>query len=104
MKSSAIGIAVAGGTDLTRETADVFLTKSSLRGVIDIIMYSHYHYRTQQLILGTSLIYNLVAMGLALCNRIHPLTAALIMPLSSLTVLVFAWIRKGGSVWKSCAS
>lgn len=101
LKVSDLGVAVAGGTDLTRETSDVVLTTRSLRAVLDIALYSRYHFRTQNLILTTSFCYNLTAVSLALTNHIHPLTAALIMPMSSLTVLALAWIRKGNSIWKS---
>lgn len=104
VKHATLGVAVSGGVDLTKHVADVLLVHRDLSGILQIIDYAKYHLRTLRVILAISLFYNAVAIGLALSNHIHPLTAALIMPLSSLTVVIGIWARKGESIWKSSIS
>jgi Cu2+-exporting ATPase len=41
--------------------------------------------------IGLSLGYNLAGIALAMLGMIHPLVAAVMMPASSLTVLLVAW-------------
>ncbi|MCX6126228.1 MAG: HAD-IC family P-type ATPase [Proteobacteria bacterium] len=101
LRLARIGVAVHGGSDLALQSADVFFSRRDLKGLMSILDYSDYHMKSLGFIMGFSLLYNLAAITLALLNLIHPLTAALIMPLASLTVIIIAWIRKGSALWKS---
>jgi len=104
MNSADVSVGVLGGMDLTLQNADMFLAQPDLKGVVQLLEYSAYHGRSVRLILCVSVIYNLIAIGLALANIIHPLVAALIMPLSSLTVILIAWFRNGDKIWKASMS
>jgi Cu2+-exporting ATPase len=101
LKKSTVGIGVHGSSDVTNINADAFLTSQGLNAVHGLISFSKYHQNSLILILGVSASYNLVAIALALVGKIHPLTAALIMPSASLTVVLITWLRKGTKVWKS---
>ena len=82
-----IGIAVRGGAEVSMQAADVFLANGSLEGIEEIISTAS---RTMNVIRRNSiasLMYNCLAVSLAASGYLHPLTAALLMPVSSLTVV-----------------
>ena len=47
--------------------------------------------RVIRLNIAISLVYNLLGAGLALAGRIDPLVAAILMPVSSIAVVLIAW-------------
>ena len=82
-----IGVAVRGGAEVSLQAAPIFLASGNLSGVTDLI---HGAGRTASLIVAAfavSLGYNLVAVSLAMAGHITPLMAAVLMPISSVTVL-----------------
>ncbi len=82
-----VGIAVRGGAEVSLQTAPVFIASGDLSSVVDLIAGSR---RTSSLIttaFAVSLGYNVVAVGLAMAGRISPLLAAILMPISSASVL-----------------
>lgn len=90
LKSSYLGVAVRGGVNTVVEVADVFFTTTSLFGVIELVRGSRRTVRLLYAMFGLSVVYNIVAIILAMSGNIGPLGAALIMPASSLTVILFA--------------
>lgn len=88
-----VGIAVRGGAEVSLQAAPVFVSSGSLTSIIDLILGSR---RTMWLIgtaFAVSLSYNIIAVGLAMTGQITPLVAALLMPISSVSVLslTLAW-------------
>lgn len=82
-----VGIAVRGGAEVSLQAAPVYVTTGRLQSLLDLAVGSR---RTQQLIRSTfaiSLSYNLLAVALAMTGWITPLTAAVLMPISSVSVL-----------------
>ena len=82
-----VGIAVRGGAEVSLQAAPVFISSGRLDSIVNLIDGSR---RTRALILTTfavSLGYNLIAVGLAMTGRISPLVAAVLMPISSVSVL-----------------
>lgn len=82
-----VGVAVRGGAETSLEAAPVFLADGSLGGLVKLMVASRGTVRLIHRTFAVSLAYNLVAVALAMAGMVHPLTAALIMPASSLTVL-----------------
>jgi P-type E1-E2 ATPase len=97
-----VGIAVSGGVDVALNAADVLCLKADLCGVWQLIQWSAYTQKTLTFVVSLSVFYNVVAVALALSGHMHPLVAALIMPLSSLSTAVIVYLRKGTQIWKSC--
>jgi Cu2+-exporting ATPase len=83
-----VGIAVHGGAEASLAAADVFATKSGLSPILALVRGAHRTLRVIRRNLAFSLLYNLTAAGLAVAGLITPLLAAVLMPLSSLTVLL----------------
>jgi Cu2+-exporting ATPase len=81
------GIAVSGAAEVSIEAADVYLRESSIAAVASTAASAKATLATIKRSLKISLAYNLIAGSLAVLGIIHPLIAALMMPLSSGTVL-----------------
>lgn len=88
LASAGVGIGVSGGAEVCLKVADVFLIRPDLSLIVTAIDGAR---RTLRLIhrhLAVSLFYNLAAASLAISGYIGPLGAALVMPASSLTVIL----------------
>ncbi len=82
-----VGVAIRGGAETSLETAPVYLADGSLMGLPKLLQAAHNTVRLIRRTFVVSLAYNAVAVGLAMAGKVSPLTAAIIMPLSSITVL-----------------
>lgn len=82
-----VGVAIRGGAETSLDAAPVFLADAALCGLVKLMVASRDTVRLIHRTFAVSLAYNLVAVALAMAGMVHPLTAALIMPASSLTVL-----------------
>lgn len=89
--AATVGVGVHGGAEACLATADVYLTKPGLSSLVELSDGSR---RTMAIIrrgILFSLAYNVVGATLAVTGAITPLIAAVLMPASSLTVLLAAW-------------
>ncbi len=87
MAAATAGIAVSGAAEIAIEAADVYLRSPSITAIAETIKGARATVVTIKRNLRYSLVYNVVAGSLAVAGVIHPLIAAAVMPLSSLTVL-----------------
>ena len=90
MAAANVGIAVHGGAEACLSAADVFTTRPGLETVALAAAGSK---RTMQVIrvgIGLSLAYNVLGIALAVTGHLDPLWAAILMPLSSITVVTAA--------------
>ena len=90
-----VGIAIASGTDIATEAADLVLMKSNLTAVVIAIHLSRVIVRRIYLNLGWALLYNIIAIPLAAGvllpvthQALPPYIAGLSMAMSSVSVLV----------------
>ena len=89
--AASVGIAVHGGAEASLAAADVYLTRPGLAPLVELVDGAR---RTMAVIrygIWWSLGYNLIGVTLAMLGLINPLVAAVMMPASSLTVLLVAW-------------
>jgi Cu2+-exporting ATPase len=94
-----VGIAVHGGAEASLEAADVAIQRPGLAPVLDLMRESRRAMGRIRVCLGVSVAYNVAGVTLAVLGLVNPLLAAVLMPLSSLTVLTIATAsagRKGG--------
>lgn len=82
-----VGIAVRGGARASLAAAPVVIGHGRLQGVLELTSGAARTRRTIIRNFAISISYNIVAVVLAMSGLITPLIAALLMPLSSLTVL-----------------
>ncbi|MDH4468519.1 MAG: heavy metal translocating P-type ATPase [Bacteriovoracaceae bacterium] len=97
-----VGVAMHGSMDISLRAADIYLSTPGLKSVEKIIILSQETMKVIKRNLILSLAYNSVSIFLAMSGKISPLAAALIMPMSSLTVLLSAFIgtKKLRALWK----
>ena len=91
-----VGIAVHGGAEASLAAADVYIATPGLIPLVNLIECSRKTMRIIHRNLFLSLAYNLLAGGLAAAGKMNPLVAAILMPISSVTVLsvVTASVRR----------
>jgi Cu2+-exporting ATPase len=83
-----VGVAVHGGAGASIVAADVVMTRPGLAPVLDLFGGSRRVLRVVHRNLAFSLVYNIIGAGLAIAGIVGPLLAALLMPASSLTVIL----------------
>lgn len=97
-----VGVAVLGAMDISLRAADVYLTTPGLVPVEKLFTLSQETMKVIRRNLVLSLCYNGLSVIAAYMGYINPLTAAIIMPVSSLTVLfsTLAGTKKLRKLWK----
>ncbi|MGD0770374.1 MAG: heavy metal translocating P-type ATPase [Tepidisphaeraceae bacterium] len=85
-----VGIAVHGGAEASLAAADVYIASPGLTPLVHLVTAARKTMRTIRVNLAISLVYNLVAAALAATGKMSPLICAILMPVSSATVLSLA--------------
>lgn len=85
-----IGIALASGTDVSIESADIVLSHNELHQVVQAKRLASKTLRTIKQNIVLSISYNIVMVPLAMMALVSPIVAALTMPVSSLLVIANA--------------
>ena len=93
LAAAGVGIAVHGGSEAAFEAADVATARGGLAPVWEAIVLARRAMGRVRFNLGFSLLYNAVAGTLAATGYITPLWAAVLMPISSLTVIGLSFRR-----------
>jgi P-type Cu2+ transporter len=94
LAAASVGIAVHGGAEASLEAAHVFATRPGVQPLLELVEGARRALRVIHTNLAFSLVYNVVAASLCLSLAITPLWAAIIMPLSSLTVVSHSYRRR----------
>ena len=82
-----VGIALASGTDVSIESADIVLSHNELCKVSQAKHLASRTLRTIKQNIVLSISYNIIMVPLAMMSLVSPLVAALTMPISSLLVI-----------------
>ncbi len=89
--AATVGIGVHGGAEASLATADVAMTREGLGALVALDAGA----RRSMSVIRRNIIwafgYNAVGVGLAMTGHITPLLAAILMPVSSLTVVLASW-------------
>jgi Cu2+-exporting ATPase len=91
MAAASVGIGVHGGAEACLASADVYLTRPGLAALVELTDGARRTLRVIKRNVAFSLAYNVVGVSLAMSGRLTPLAAALLMPASSLTVVLASW-------------
>jgi P-type Cu2+ transporter len=91
LSAATVGIAVHGGAEASLAAADVFATKSGLAPVVELVHGARRTLRIIRTSLARSLVYNLTVGTLAAAGFVGPLLAAVLMPVSSISVIVASY-------------
>jgi len=91
LAAATVGIAVHGGAEASLAAADIYTVRPGLAAIADL---AHASRRTMTVIrwnFAAAITYNAAAATLAMTGLLNPLIAAVIMPISSLTVLTLSF-------------
>ncbi len=90
LAAAQVGIAVRGSAEASMAAADVFLARG-IEQLPELMHGSHRCFHTIRRNLVVSLCYNVVGVSLAVAGLINPILAAILMPASSLTVMMMSY-------------
>jgi len=82
-----LGIAMASGTDIAKESGDIIIMKNEPLKIAEAIELSRKTFRTIKQNLFWAFFYNILAIPLAIAGFVSPMIAALAMSFSDLTVI-----------------
>ena len=88
LSNSDIGVAVHGSVDISLRASSVFFTNNNLANIPKLIIISKETIKLIRRNLVFSLSYNIIGCFLAINGNITPLLAAILMPISSFTILI----------------
>jgi Cu2+-exporting ATPase len=91
LSAANIGVAVHGGAEASLSAADAFLRRPGLGPVVELVEGGHRAVGVIKRNLIVSLGYNVVTASLAIAGVINPLIAAVLMPISSLSVVTLSY-------------
>lgn len=86
-----VGIGVQGGAEACLATADVYLTRPGLTPLVELIDGSRRTLHVIRRNIALSIAYNIVGASMAVFGMLTPLVAAILMPASSITVVLGSW-------------
>ncbi|MCM2279722.1 MAG: cadmium-translocating P-type ATPase [Oligoflexia bacterium] len=88
LSSAYVGVAVHGGMEVSLRAADAYLARPGVGPVLELVTAARESMKVVRRNLAFSLVYNVIGGGAALLGWVDPLFAAVLMPLSALTVFV----------------
>jgi Cu2+-exporting ATPase len=90
MAAASAGVAVSGAAEIAIEAADIYLREPAITAIADTARGAQETLATIRRNLTCSFVYNILAGALAVTGLVHPLVAAIVMPVSSLAVLAIS--------------
>lgn len=102
LKAAHTGISITENTAHFSPSSDVIMDASQFKKLVKFIGFSKDTVKVIHMSFVISLIYNIIGLSFAVQGTLSPLIAAVLMPLSSITVIAFTTItttlfaRKGG--------
>ncbi|HJQ99655.1 MAG TPA: heavy metal translocating P-type ATPase metal-binding domain-containing protein [Candidatus Polarisedimenticolaceae bacterium] len=105
LAAATVGIAVQGGAEAAMAAADVYITRPGIGSLLELVEGSRRTMRVVHRNFALSLLYNVAGVALAMSGVLNPIVAAILMPMSSLTVIVSSYRARsfappGGASWK----
>lgn len=89
-----VGIAIRGSGEMCLRNAPIYIPNNQLDSIVRLVDASRKTVQGIHRCFAASLLYNTITISLAVTGWIHPLIAALFMPLSGITVLAMALLAK----------
>jgi Cu+-exporting ATPase len=90
LQQSDVGVAVVESIGTFSPASDVILDAGQVPALADLLRFARRSVWVVRLSLGLSALYNVVGLSIAAAGLLSPLICAILMPLSSITVVVFA--------------
>lgn len=103
LAAASVGVAMRGGAEVSLSVADVYLAEGGLAPLVDLLRGSRRTFGVIKRNIAVSFLYNAIGISLAAAGLINPLIAAVLMPISSLSVITMSYRsctfdRQGGAI------
>ena len=100
LRQSNTGIAVTENSAYFTPASDVIMEASVLTKLPNFIHFCRHAVRTIKISFVIALLYNLVGMYFAVQGALSPIIAAILMPVSSISIILFTtfWVHKGSKI------
>src|SRR5690606_13545221 len=92
LKQSDVGFVVSENTNVFSPACDGILDASQFKRIAHFLKISEKGMRIIKWAFLLSLLYNLVGLGFAVTGHLRPVVAAILMPLSSISIVVFTTV------------
>lgn len=92
LKQSNVGIAIADDTNSFTPSSDVIMSGDKLELFDKYLRFSKDAMRIVKFTFGISFMYNIIGLGFAVTGHMSPIFAAILMPISSISVVGFTSI------------
>ena len=92
LAQSNVGISISENVNVFSPACDAILDASEFQNISKFLKLSHKAIRTIKMSFTLSLLYNVVGLSFAVTGNLLPLVAAIIMPLSTVTIVSFVTI------------
>jgi len=89
--AASVGVGVHGGAEACLATSDVYLTTPGLSPLVHLMRGAERTMRVIHRNIAFAVVYNAIGAALAMTGHLTPLVAAILMPISSLTVVFTSW-------------
>lgn len=107
LRTSNFGIAISDDTSAFSPACDAIAEANSIKKLSTYLAFTKASFRIILFSFGISLCYNLIGLGFAITGHLSPLVAAIIMPLSSISIMAFTYSvtrlvahRMGLKIWE----
>ncbi|HAH35382.1 MAG TPA: ATPase [Algoriphagus sp.] len=100
LQESNVGIAVTDQVSHFSPASDAILSSDSLRSISDYLGFAKQSRNIIKASFGLSLLYNVVGVSLAVQGLLSPVICAVLMPVSSISVVLFTTLSTNILAWK----
>jgi len=90
LKQSDVGVAVVEKIGAFSPASDMILEAGQITRLLKILSFARKSSRVVRLSFGISALYNLLGISIAAAGILSPIICAVLMPLSSISVVLFA--------------
>jgi P-type Cu+ transporter len=100
LRSSTVGVSLAEDTSSFTPASDVIMDAASLTRLDRVLDFARSSKRIIYVSFAISVLYNIVGLGFAVTGTLSPLICAIIMPISSVSVIAWTTAATHWSAWR----
>lgn len=100
LRASTVGVSIAEDTSSFTPASDVIMDAGSLPLLDRVLAFSKNSVRIIHISFAISILYNIIGLAYAVTGTLSPLICAIIMPVSSVSVILFTTLATHWSAWR----
>jgi P-type Cu+ transporter len=100
LRSSTVGVSIAEDTSSFTPASDIIMSADALSKLDNVLDFAKSSRRIIYISFGISVLYNIVGLAYAVTGTLSPIVCAIIMPVSSVTVIAWTTLATHWSAWR----